>query len=58
MVQSSMTEEDIVQNVFLKLFEKMDSIKDFESVRFWLLKTARNEVYVISEKKKFTWKKN
>ena len=45
MVRSSMTAEDIVQNVFLKLFEKLDSIKDFESIRFWLLKTARNEVY-------------
>jgi RNA polymerase sigma-70 factor (ECF subfamily) len=40
-----MAAEDIVQNVFLKLFEKMDTIKDFESIRFWLLKTTRNEVY-------------
>lgn len=45
MVQSSMTAEDIVQNVFLKLFEKMDSVKSLDSIRFWLLKTARNEVY-------------
>ena len=52
MVQSSMTAEDIVQNVFMKLFEKMDSIKSFESVRFWLLKTARNEVYSYFRKTK------
>lgn len=52
MVQSSMTAEDIVQNVFLKLFEKLDSIKDFESVRFWLLKTTRNEVYSYFRKTK------
>ena len=45
MVRSSMTAEDVVQNVFMKLFEKMGTIKDFGSVRFWLLKTARNEVY-------------
>ncbi len=45
MVRSAMTAEDIAQNVFMKLFEKMDVIKDFESIRFWLLKTARNEVY-------------
>ncbi len=45
MVQSSMTAEDIVQNVFLKLFEKIDSVKNLDSIRFWLLKTARNEVY-------------
>jgi len=52
MVQSSMLAEDIVQNVFLKLFEKMDSIKNFESIRFWLLKTARNEVYSCFRKTK------
>jgi len=52
MVRSSMTAEDIVQNVFLKLFEKMDSIKDFGSIRFWLLKTARNEVYGYFRKEK------
>lgn len=52
MVQSSMTAEDIVQNVFMKLFEKMDSIKSFESIRFWLLKTARNEVYSYFRKTK------
>ena len=52
MVQSSMTAEDIVQNVFLKLFEKMDSIKSFDSIRFWLLKSARNEVYTYFRKSK------
>jgi len=52
MVQSSMTAEDIVQNVFMKLFEKMDSIKSFESIRFWLLKTTRNEVYSYFRKTK------
>lgn len=52
MVQLSMTAEDIVQNVFMKLFEKMDSIKSFESIRFWLLKTTRNEVYSYFRKTK------
>lgn len=52
MVRSTMTAEDIVQNVFLKLFEKLDSINNLESVRFWLLKTARNEVYGYFRKEK------
>lgn len=52
MVQSPMTAEDIVQNVFMKLFEKMDSIKSLDSIRFWLLKTARNEVYSYFRKTK------
>lgn len=47
-----MTAEDIVQNVFLKLFEKMTTVKNFESIRFWLLKTARNEVYSYFRKAK------
>jgi len=37
--------EDIVQNVFMKLFENIESIKNKNSVAFWIFKTARNDLY-------------
>jgi len=40
-----MTAEDIVQDIFLKLFENIDIIKIKESVNYWLFRTARNEIY-------------
>ncbi len=39
-----MRADDIVQDVFIKLFENLDKIHNKESVQFWLFKTARNEV--------------
>lgn len=44
--------DDLVQNVFLKLFENLDSIKNRESIKFWIYTTARNEVYLYFRKKK------
>jgi len=44
--------DDLVQNVFLKLFENLDSIKNKESIKFWIYTTARNEVYGYFRKKK------
>jgi RNA polymerase sigma factor (sigma-70 family) len=41
----TMVAEDITQNVFLKLFEKFDSIENKESANFWIFKSARNEFY-------------
>lgn len=40
-----MLAEDVVQNVFLKLYENLDRIRNKESVNFWLITTARNEIY-------------
>jgi len=40
-----MLAEDVVQNVFLKLYENLDRIRNKESVNFWLITTARNEMY-------------
>jgi RNA polymerase sigma factor (sigma-70 family) len=40
-----MVAEDVTQNVFLKLFEKFDSIENKESANFWIFKSARNEFY-------------
>jgi RNA polymerase sigma-70 factor, ECF subfamily len=45
MVNDKMACEDIVQNVFIKLFENMDKIRSIDSVMFWLFKTARNDIY-------------
>ncbi len=44
--------DDLVQNVFLKLFENLNSIKNKESIKFWIYTTARNEVYGYFRKKK------
>ena len=42
-----MLTEDIMQNVFIKLYRNMDAIKNKQSIPFWLFKTARNEFYSI-----------
>jgi RNA polymerase sigma-70 factor, ECF subfamily len=45
MVSDRMTAEDLVQNIFLKLHENISSIKFQESIKYWLFRTARNEIY-------------
>lgn len=52
MIKNKMITDDIIQNVFLKLFENLSSIKNKNSVRFWLFTTARNEVYTYFRKRK------
>ena len=52
MVSDKMLCEDIVQNIFLKLFENMDLIKNKNSISYWLFKTARNDVYSFYRSKK------
>ena len=47
-----MPAEDIIQNVFLKLFENMNSIKNKDSINFWLFRSARNEVCIYFRNKK------
>ena len=37
--------EDIIQNVFMKLYENLENIRKTQSVVSWLFITARNEVY-------------
>jgi len=44
--------DDLVQNIFLKLFENLKSIKNRESIKFWIYTTSRNEVYAYFRKKK------
>lgn len=42
-----MLTDDIVQDVFIKLYQNMDSIRNKQSIQFWLFKSARNELYTI-----------
>lgn len=47
MLSDKMIAEDLIQTIFLKLFENMQRIDKPESVLFWLYKTLRNEVYSV-----------
>ena len=38
-----MVAEDITQNVFLKLYENFDQLRDKESANFWIFRSARNK---------------
>ncbi len=42
-----MLTDDIVQDVFIKLYQNLDSIQNKQSIQFWLFKSARNELYTI-----------
>jgi len=42
-----MLTDDIVQDVFIKLYQNLDSIQNKQSIQFWLFKAARNELYTI-----------
>ncbi len=52
MVGNKMVCDDLIQNVFLKLFENLKSIKNKKSIKYWIYTTARNEVYTYFRKKK------
>ena len=45
MTSDVMTTEDIVQNVFLKFYENINTLTTPESLRYWIYTTARNEVF-------------
>lgn len=44
MLNDKMRSDDIVQDVFIKLFENLNNIHNKQSIQFWLFKTARNEM--------------
>ena len=52
MVNDQMLAEDIVQNVFLKLYENLDLINNKDNISYWLFITARNEIYGYFRSKK------
>jgi len=45
MTNNTELSEDLAQNIFLKLYDNLNSIRNKNSIQFWLFKTARNEVY-------------
>ena len=54
MVNDTLTCEDLVQNVFMKLFQNLANIKNKESIKYWLYTTARNEIYGHYRRKKLS----
>jgi RNA polymerase sigma-70 factor (ECF subfamily) len=52
MIRNTMASEDIVQNVFIKLYENIGSIRNRNSIKYWLFTTTRNEVMMVFRKKK------
>lgn len=44
MLKDKMRADDIVQDVFIKLFENLNNIHNKQSIQFWLFKTTRNEI--------------
>lgn len=44
--------EDIIQNTFIKLFENLESLRNKDSVQFWLFTTVRNEIFSYYRTKK------
>lgn len=52
--RSRMLAEDIIHNVFLKLYENASLIREPEKVEFWLFSTARNEAMNSFRKNTFT----
>jgi len=44
MLNDKMRADDVVQDVFIKLYENLNNIHNKQSIQFWLFKTARNEM--------------
>lgn len=47
MLNDQMHADDIVQDVFIKLYQNLDSIHNRQSIQFWLFKTTRNEILAL-----------
>jgi RNA polymerase sigma-70 factor (ECF subfamily) len=56
MIGNKMLCDDLVQNIFTKLFENILLIKKKESIKYWIYTTARNEVYSYFRKNKIDTK--
>ncbi|MEK6552026.1 MAG: sigma factor, partial [Bacteroidota bacterium] len=44
-MKSDTLAEDIAHNVFLKLYDNLDRIRDAEKTEVWIFTTARNEIF-------------
>jgi RNA polymerase sigma-70 factor, ECF subfamily len=47
MTADRMLTDDIIQDVFIKLYGNLDSIRSQQSIQYWLFKTARNEFFTL-----------
>lgn len=45
MTSDRLTAEDITQNVFLKLFENFETLRDKARIDIWVFKVAKNEAF-------------
>ncbi|MGE5680201.1 MAG: RNA polymerase sigma factor [Bacillota bacterium] len=43
--RSSMIAEDIVHNVFIKLYDNISTLRDTDKIEYWIFSTARNEAF-------------
>lgn len=48
MTADRMLTDDIIQEVFIKLYGNLDLIRNKQSIQFWLFKTARNEFFTLA----------
>lgn len=44
-VKSEMFAEDICHNVFLKMYDNLERIRDAERIEVWIFTTCRNEIF-------------
>jgi len=44
-MKSDLLAEDIAHNVFIKLYDNLDRIRNTESIEVWIFTTARNEIF-------------
>ena len=47
MLNDQMQADDTVQDVFIKLYQNLNSIHNKQSIQFWLFKTTRNEILTL-----------
>ena len=52
MTADRMLTDDIVQEVFIKLYGNLDLIRNKQSIQYWLFKTARNDFFTLSRNTK------
>jgi RNA polymerase sigma-70 factor (ECF subfamily) len=52
MTADRMLTDDIIQEVFIKLYGNLDLIRNKQSIQYWLFKTARNEFFALSRNTK------
>lgn len=44
-MKSDMIAEDITHNVFMKLYDNIDRIRNSDAIEIWIFRTARNEIF-------------